>query len=106
VTPGSTMAYAAGCICPVLENNYGTGIAPMHRPGIFTINQKCAIHGIARWTPARIRAPADASIAARIEALKSPDGGWSKEALASLGVPWPPPKGWKEELIAKEKKQC
>lgn len=34
----------------------------------------------------------------RIEALRSPRGGWTKAALAELGVPWPPPKGWKKAL--------
>jgi ribonuclease HI len=31
-----------------------------------------------------------------IEAGKSERGGWSKRQLACLGVPWPPPKSWKE----------
>jgi hypothetical protein len=35
-----------------------------------------------------------------IEGLKSPRGGWTREALASIGVPWPPPKGWKKKLEA------
>lgn len=35
----------------------------------------------------------------RIAAARSPRGGWSKTALASLGVPWPPPRGWKQRLI-------
>jgi len=35
----------------------------------------------------------------KIESLKTQRGGWTKESLASLGVPWPPPKGWKERLI-------
>lgn len=30
--------------------------------------------------------------------LQSAEGGWTKEALASIDVPWPPPKGWLEEL--------
>lgn len=34
-----------------------------------------------------------------IEALKSEKGGWTKKTLESLGVPWPPPKGWKQALI-------
>jgi len=33
-----------------------------------------------------------------IEAAKTPKGGWTKKTLASWGVPWPPPKGWKNEL--------
>lgn len=26
-------------------------------------------------------------------------GGWTKKTLAEWGVPWPPPKGWKEALL-------
>jgi hypothetical protein len=29
-----------------------------------------------------------------VHAGKSAGGGWSKEQLALIGVPWPPPKGW------------
>ncbi|MFD7856155.1 TnsA endonuclease N-terminal domain-containing protein [Streptomyces microflavus] len=36
-----------------------------------------------------------------IEASRSPAGGWSRKQLADWGVPWPPPKGWKEQLIAR-----
>jgi hypothetical protein len=41
-----------------------------------------------------------------IEAAMTPAGGWTKATLASWGVPWPPPKGWRKhfrevwELIA------
>ena len=34
-----------------------------------------------------------------IEAAKTPSGGWTKEQLAKWGVPWPPPKGWREALM-------
>lgn len=33
-----------------------------------------------------------------ILSLQSPNGGWSKESLATLGVPWPPPQGWRKKL--------
>jgi hypothetical protein len=36
----------------------------------------------------------------RIAAAKSPGGSWSRATLAQWGVPWPPPRGWKEALIA------
>lgn len=36
---------------------------------------------------------------AEIERLLSQRGGYSKAALASFGVSWPPPKGWKKALI-------
>ena len=34
-----------------------------------------------------------------IEAGKSARGQWTAKTLASWGVPWPPPKGWKRMLI-------
>jgi hypothetical protein len=34
----------------------------------------------------------------RIEGLATPDGGWTRDVLATMGVPWPPPKGWKKQL--------
>ena len=37
--------------------------------------------------------------AMEIERLISERGGYSKAALQSLGVSWPPPKGWKKALI-------
>lgn len=35
----------------------------------------------------------------KIESLKTERGGWTRESLASLGVPWQPPKGWKKTLL-------
>lgn len=34
-----------------------------------------------------------------IEAARTPAGGWKRGQLAEWGVPWPPLKGWKGELI-------
>lgn len=34
-----------------------------------------------------------------IEAGKTAKGGFSRATLAKWGVPWPPPKGWKEALL-------
>ena len=34
-----------------------------------------------------------------ILAARTAKGGWTKAQLAEWGVPWPPPKGWKERLI-------
>jgi hypothetical protein len=34
-----------------------------------------------------------------IDALRTPAGGFTRRALASIGVPWPPPKGWRQNLI-------
>lgn len=36
---------------------------------------------------------------AEIDAAKTPAGGWTKEQLASWGVPWPPRGGWKRRLL-------
>jgi len=36
-----------------------------------------------------------------IMAARTKNGGWTRATLASWGVPWPPPKGWKAELTAK-----
>jgi hypothetical protein len=36
-----------------------------------------------------------------IAAGRSERGGWSKAQLALLGVPWPPPAGWKAEVIGR-----
>lgn len=38
-----------------------------------------------------------------IEAMCSARGGFSKKDLASLGIPYPPPKGWKKRLIREAK---
>lgn len=38
-----------------------------------------------------------------IEAARTPAGGWKRDQLAAWGVPWPPPKGWKDELIERWK---
>jgi hypothetical protein len=36
-----------------------------------------------------------------IEAARSPNGGWKRATLAEWGVPWPPPRGWRQALIVK-----
>lgn len=35
-----------------------------------------------------------------IEAKRTRGGGWTRETLAAWGVPWPPPKGWRNALLA------
>lgn len=37
--------------------------------------------------------------AAAIDAFRTPLGGFDKQALAALGVMWPPPPGWRERLM-------
>lgn len=39
-----------------------------------------------------------------IDRARSPAGGWTAETLATWGVPWPPPKGWRTELIIRHEK--
>ena len=34
-----------------------------------------------------------------ILAVQTENGGWTKDQLAEWGVPWPPPKGWKFQLL-------
>lgn len=34
-----------------------------------------------------------------IESAKTPNGGWTRETLAGWGVTWPPPKGWRDEIV-------
>jgi len=36
-----------------------------------------------------------------IEAAKTPRGAWTDAQLARWGVAWPPPKGWRRELVAR-----
>lgn len=38
--------------------------------------------------------------AAEIQAAMTKNGAWKKATLKSWGVPWPPPKGWKQRLLA------
>lgn len=38
--------------------------------------------------------------AAEINAARTAKGGWTRKTLAGWGVPWPPPKGWRQRLIA------
>ena len=34
-----------------------------------------------------------------IEAARTQNGGWTREQLASWGIRWPPPAGWKDRLL-------
>lgn len=36
-----------------------------------------------------------------IEAGRSPRGGYSRKQLAAIGVPWPPPSGWKADAVGR-----
>ena len=39
-----------------------------------------------------------------IEAARTPNGGWTRETLASWGIPWPPPKGWRKDLVERSRR--
>lgn len=43
MNPGSTEAIAAGCQCPVMDNNHGR-FSPYPRDGWY-INLECPVHG-------------------------------------------------------------
>lgn len=36
---------------------------------------------------------------AEMEAARSPQGGWTRKQLATWGVKWPPPRGWRQALL-------
>ncbi len=39
---------------------------------------------------------------AEIAAAATPRGGWTRETMQAWGVPWPPPKGWRKAITARE----
>lgn len=43
--------------------------------------------------------PSGLSMRQLIESIKSPRGGFTRAGLKKLGVPWPPPKGWRRKLM-------
>lgn len=45
--PGSDLALAAGCACPVLDNRHGAGcyIDGNGRP-LYVVNSECLLHGV------------------------------------------------------------
>lgn len=38
--------------------------------------------------------------AEEVESARTPRAGWTRSQLAEWRVPWPPPTGWKEALLA------
>lgn len=49
-----------------------------------------------RWQPKRKYTPREIEVVMRPSAR----GGWTREQLRKLGVPWPPPKGWRKAILA------
>lgn len=41
-----------------------------------------------------------------IEAGRSKKGGWNRTQFAKWGLPWPPQKGWKQELIERARTEA
>ena len=41
--PATKEAIKAGCICPVMDNEYGRGY--MGQEGVFVYNANCPVHG-------------------------------------------------------------
>lgn len=38
-----------------------------------------------------------------VAAAMTPAGAWTAATLAAWGVPWPPPKGWRERLTGRDR---
>lgn len=68
----------------------GPAITQRPKQTLADLNARHAFH---RELP--IYRPTAQEIADRLSAA----GGYSRETLASWGVPWPPPKGWKKALL-------
>ncbi len=47
----------------------------------------------------RIHIDENCSMAKKIDDSRTEKGGFTKASLEKLGVPWPPPKGWRKKLI-------
>ena len=47
------------------------------------------------WKPKKFFTPE------QVEAAQTERGGFSRVSLAKLGVPWPPPKGWRKAITQK-----
>jgi hypothetical protein len=62
-----------------------------------------------KTAPKTKKSPLDAITAAisneTIIAAMTPKGAWKAKTLAAWGVSWPPPRGWREKLIANYKAQ-
>ena len=49
--------------------------------------------------PTSLEGKSKSEIKQIIENSKTPKGGWTRETLQMWGINWPPPKGWKYDLI-------
>jgi len=44
--PGSDLALAAGCLCPVIDNRHGAGMYEGPSGPIFCVSSECPLHGL------------------------------------------------------------
>jgi hypothetical protein len=51
------------------------------------------------WKPIRMFTEAE------VEAAMTPKGGFSRASLTKLGVPWPPPQGWRKAITLRNRDQ-
>jgi hypothetical protein len=51
------------------------------------------------WAPKRFFTPE------QVENAMTPRGGFSRRSLDALGVPWPPPKGWRKAITVRQANQ-
>lgn len=42
--PGSKLAIANGCTCPVVDNHYGKGVPNGDAPNLYWYSSKCPLH--------------------------------------------------------------
>jgi len=44
--PGSDLALAAGCLCPVYDNRHGAGMYEGPDGPLYSVNCECPLHGM------------------------------------------------------------
>lgn len=44
--PGSELALAAGCTCPVCDNRHGAGMYEIGGQPVYVMNSECPLHGV------------------------------------------------------------
>jgi len=66
------------------------------------VHNKVALRNPFRKNVVAFSMPEDADLRRElITSLMTAKGGWKRDDLAKLGVPWPPPKGWRSQIIDK-----
>ena len=103
-----------GALCQIEKSapqqfNYASE-PPIERRICKLCNDLMARRGFSAEDVQKMRRRFDADLKAqemvsRIDSLRTKKGGWSKNSLASLNVPWPPPKGWRKLLILETRRR-